>query len=137
MRGKGIQIAVKAAPLLKPHLNGVSLAGPGWPHIECWLGSFVIFQGIWTSIAKKPFIFVIFQGWGGPDPLSSPLWMSTCILICPSQSEHVVHVDSQASVVDAVCVSVAGPHHDLLRLCTVQLQTAETKSCVDQNLSKL
>ena len=42
-----------------------------WHYIECWLGSFVIFQGIRTSIAKKPYIFVIFQG--GPDPLSSPL----------------------------------------------------------------
>ena len=32
----------------------------------------MIFQGIWTSIAKKPYIFVIFQGEGGgsepPDP---------------------------------------------------------------------
>ena len=25
--------------------------GPKWPNIECWLGSFVIFQGILTSIA--------------------------------------------------------------------------------------
>ena len=33
--------------------------------------SFVIFQGIRTSIAKKPYIFVIFQG--GLDPLSLPL----------------------------------------------------------------
>ena len=32
------------------------------------LRSFVIFQGIQTSIAKKPYIFVIFQG-GGLDPL--------------------------------------------------------------------
>ena len=60
--------------------------------------SFVIFQGIRTSIAKKPFMFVIFQGGGegvrtsiaknpymfvnisgggGPDPLS-PLWICTC-----------------------------------------------------------
>ena len=30
------------------------------------------FLGFRTSIAKKPFIFVIFQG-GGRDPLSSPL----------------------------------------------------------------
>ena len=36
----------------------------------------VAFQGFWTSIAKKPYIFVIFQRGGGPDPLS-PLW------ICP------------------------------------------------------
>ena len=33
--------------------------------IECWIGSFVIFQGIWTNIANKPYIFVIFQGVGG------------------------------------------------------------------------
>ena len=32
------------------------------------LGSFVIFQGIRTSIAKKPYIFVIFLGGGPPDP---------------------------------------------------------------------
>ena len=29
-------------------------------NIECWLGSFVIFQGIRT-IAKKPYIFVTFK----------------------------------------------------------------------------
>ena len=34
---------------------------------------FVIFQEILTSIAKKSYICVIFQG-GGPDPLS-PLWI--------------------------------------------------------------
>ena len=39
--------------------------------LASWLGSFVIFQRIWTSIAKKPF-FVIFQG-VRPDPLSPPL----------------------------------------------------------------
>ena len=39
---------------------------------QTWNGldSFVIFQGIPTSIAKEPYIFVIFQG--GPDPLSPP-----------------------------------------------------------------
>ena len=31
----------------------------------------MIFQGIWTSIAKNAYIFVIFQG--GPDPLPPPL----------------------------------------------------------------
>ena len=35
-------------------------------YCKCWLGIFLIFQGIGTSIAKKPYIFVIFQG--GPDP---------------------------------------------------------------------
>ena len=33
--------------------------------IECWLGSFVISLGIWTSIAKRPHILEIFRGWGG------------------------------------------------------------------------
>ena len=36
------------------------------------IGSFVIFQGIRTSIAKKPYIFVIFQGGSGP-PVPPPL----------------------------------------------------------------
>ena len=29
----------------------------------------MIFQGIWTSIAKKPYIFVILQGGGGSDEI--------------------------------------------------------------------
>ena len=41
------------------------------PTLNTGYGGFVIFQGIWTSIAKEPYSFVIFQG--GPDPLSSPL----------------------------------------------------------------
>ena len=53
-------------PPAKRHLNGVSLAGRWLPNIECWLFSFVIFQGIWTSIAKKPYISVIFQRGSGP-----------------------------------------------------------------------
>ena len=35
------------------------------------------FQGIQTSIAKKPYIFVIFQG--DQDPLSAPLDPHMCI----------------------------------------------------------
>ena len=37
-------------------------------NIKCWLGSFVIFQGFRISIARKPYIFVIFQGGGGSGP---------------------------------------------------------------------
>ena len=58
----------------------------GWPssarqqsainNIECWLGS-CDFQGIPTSIAREPYIFVIFQR--DPDPLPPP----------PSGSAHV------------------------------------------------
>ena len=36
--------------------------GQWWSNIECWFGSFVTFQGIQTSIAKKSYSFVIFQG---------------------------------------------------------------------------
>ena len=53
-----IQIALKVAIIGLPskrHFNGVSLVGDCWPNI-CWLGSFVIFKGILTSIAKKPYI---------------------------------------------------------------------------------
>ena len=56
-------------PPAKRHLNGVSLACRWWPYIECWLGSFVNFKGIRTSIAKKPYIFVIFQGVGVRTPV--------------------------------------------------------------------
>ena len=38
------------------------------PTLNDGLAAFVIFQGIRTSIAKEPYIFVIFQG--GPDPMS-------------------------------------------------------------------
>ena len=79
-RRNRIQITLKLGhhrPAGKRHLNGILLACPWWLNIECWLGSFVIFKGIRTSIAKRPYIFVIFQGGGGgPDPLS-PLWTHT------------------------------------------------------------
>ena len=52
-------------PQAKRHLNGVSLASGQWPNIECWLCSFVDLQGIRSSIAKKPYRFVNFQGWSG------------------------------------------------------------------------
>ena len=51
----------------------------------------MIFQGIWTSIAKKPYIFVIFQGGGGagaqgPDPVPPPLNM------CMYHSNKIVNL---------------------------------------------
>ena len=36
--------------------------------LTCLLGSFVIFQGMRASIAKKSYIFVIFQGGMKADP---------------------------------------------------------------------
>ena len=74
MGGERIQIPIKlkaghhrsaSETLLK---CGVLLEDLQWPNIECLLGSFLIFLGFRTSIAKKPCSFVIFQG--GPDPLS-------------------------------------------------------------------
>ena len=59
--------------------NEVLLACRWWPNIECWLGSFVVFQGILTSITKKPYIFVIFQEESGP-PVPPP----------PSGSPHAL-----------------------------------------------
>ena len=66
-----IQIPLKraiSAPPAKRQLHGVMLAGRWWPNIEWLLGSFVIFQGIRTIIAKKPYLLVIFQrgGWSRP-----------------------------------------------------------------------
>ena len=45
--------------------NVVSLAFQWWPNVECWLGSFVTFQGIRTKIAKKLYILWFFKGGGG------------------------------------------------------------------------
>ena len=65
-------------PASETPFNAVSLAG-WWVHkIKCWLDRFVIFQGIRTSIAKKPYIFVmIFQRGSGP-PAPPPLWIRPC-----------------------------------------------------------
>ena len=60
--------------------------GPIMPNIEFWLGSFVIFQGIRISIAKKPFIFVISQG-GVRTPCPPPP--------PPSGSAHVEPLSNQ------------------------------------------
>ena len=68
---------VNIGPPAKRHLNGVLLACRWWPNIECWLGSFVIFQGIRTSIAKKPYILRFFRRWGSghcpPPPSGSAM----------------------------------------------------------------
>ena len=37
-----------------------------------WPGDFAIFKGIHTSIAKNPYIFVIFQGGGVRTPAPPP-----------------------------------------------------------------
>ena len=72
----------------KRHLNGsmcVLLAGPWWLNTDSWVVRFVSLQGIRINIAKTPYISVIFQGGGGPDPLSPTLdphmdWLYTVFL---------------------------------------------------------
>ena len=74
MRERGYKYYLKWAiigPPAKRHLNRVSVARWWW-HIECWLRSLVILQAIQTSFAKKPYIFVIFQG-GGTESPAPPL----------------------------------------------------------------
>ena len=84
----------------------VSLACQWWPNIECWLGSFVIFQGIRTSIAKKPYIVVIFQV--GTDPLSPS--GSAHASVCLS---HIPFSYCVSGKVFGVCGSIA---------CIIELQ---------------
>ena len=55
----------------KHHLNGVLLVYWWWPNIGCWLGSFMIYQGICTRIEKNPIFLWFFKG--GPDPPVPPL----------------------------------------------------------------
>ena len=50
--------------------NTISMACRWWPNIKCWLSSFLIFKRIRTSIHKKPYSFVIFQGVRIPCPPS-------------------------------------------------------------------
>ena len=49
--------------------------------MECWLGSFVVFQGILTSVAKEPYIFLIFPGGSGPPVPPLDLHMGHSIIL--------------------------------------------------------
>ena len=84
LRGGGSKYHYKRAIINPPalgHLNDVSLACRLWPNIECWLGRLVIVQGVRTSIAKKYYMFVVFQGGGGgSDPLIPSLGPSMSYL---------------------------------------------------------
>ena len=76
--------------------------GKLWPDIECWLGSIVDFQEFQTSIAKNPYIFVIFQGGGGgrldPPMVFEYLWtidknLSINIMGVQKESIFLTHYD--------------------------------------------
>ena len=78
------KIPLKSISMMARHSYGVLLASRKWPYNKGWLGSFVIFQGIWTSIAKKPYRFELFRGVGGGSGhtclLLPSLWICTLIL---------------------------------------------------------
>ena len=64
-RGERIQITLKAGhhrPNRETPFKWHFADGFLRPNIVCWLGSFVIFQGIRNSISKQPFSFVVLKG---------------------------------------------------------------------------
>ena len=48
----------------------------------------MIFHGIQTSIDKEPYVFVSFQGGGGPDPMviqtmkTNIYYLLVCVFLC-------------------------------------------------------
>ena len=60
-----------------------TLACRWWSNIDCWLGYFLIFQGIRTSINKKTYFFFFGGGGGGvrtlcpPPPFWIRAWIQT------------------------------------------------------------
>ena len=85
MRGEMIQIPLKVGhhrPASETPFKWRFAGGPMMAHIVCWPGSFVIFQRIWTSIAKKPYIFVILQGGSGPPCPPPPSGSAHALLCC-------------------------------------------------------
>ena len=53
MRGEMFQIPLKAGHH-RPPAKHIKMEFSWWANLECWLGSFVFIQGIWTSIEKHP-----------------------------------------------------------------------------------
>ena len=74
-----------------------AIIGPPAKHFFClslacqwWLAwRLCDLQGIWTSIAEKPYIFVIFQGGSGPPV--PPLWIRQWMVrICSGKKLEIV-----------------------------------------------
>ena len=85
---EGIRIPLKAGhhrPACETPFQWRFADVPMMAHIECWHGSFVIIQGVGTSIAKKPYICVIFQGIGGSVPHVLTLWIRAGLLCLRTQ----------------------------------------------------
>ena len=83
MRGERIKITLKAGhhrPASETPFQWQFTGGPdGGPIFNASL----VFQGIRTSIPKKPYIFVNFHGGGGGlDPLSKCCFNFTLLILC-------------------------------------------------------
>ena len=61
-------------PPAKRHLMAFRWRADDGPTLNAGLKAEIL-DGIWTYIARIPYILVIFQG--GLDPLSPPLWIRT------------------------------------------------------------
>ena len=62
----------RACALAQAHLS-IPCSHTSRAKLECWLGSFVVFQGILSSIAKKPIFCDFFRkGEGGGFGLPAP-----------------------------------------------------------------
>ena len=63
------------------------------PAFNAGLVTLLIFQGIRTNIAKKPYIFVIFQGGGSGPPVL--LWIRQCSIHMYMLNRHRLTVSYQ------------------------------------------
>ena len=99
-RENGSKVPLRAGhhrPTSETPLNGVSLACRWWPNIEFWLGSFVIFQGIWASIAKKPIFLWFFTGVSGPHAPPPPLDPPMTLQIIWGDNRHQQELEKHIS----------------------------------------
>ena len=115
-------------------------ADNGPPKIECWLGSFVIFQGIQTRIAKKPYCFFVWPPAPPPPPPPppplDPLIASNTILIFHWQiQKHHSNCHEERDWISR-CTSLTGNPEPSV-LFVGRRQTVQTQNRRDQCLQFL
>ena len=81
------------------------------------LVSVVIFQGIWTSIAKKPYNFVIFQVGEGAGPPVPTLDLRMLFLLARPLRIHQGYSTCLAIVEDVVMLALVLVNHSLNHEC--------------------
>ena len=106
------------------------------PTFNAGLVTLRFFQEIRTSIARKPYSFVIFQGGGGSRPHVPPLnppmrirtvWVQT--QCPPSESAHA-HTHSLARAFSQFTVKTQTSLH----ICAVSLETLQYIVCIQYNM---